>query len=247
MSVLTQDTQAKKRTLEGHITAFKTTPFKGGFATKAVFRTNDATLICLWQHKTNVDIFNLADTYALTGAIKKRGDRLYMIQPEVTLMQPESPAALEHIQSNASPTPTKRKKPGVVSKIAGVVVGLFILAALFGSPSEPAITSTNNKTAKTNSTPLTTNTETVSPTPEPIASPALAPLPTPAPTPVAPTPAPQSSCDPNYSGACVPIASDVDCAGGSGNGPAYVAGPVRVIGSDIYKLDADRNGIGCES
>src|SRR5262249_2690692 len=28
-------------------------------------------------------------------------------------------------------------------------------------------------------------------------------------------------CDPNYSGACVPIASDVDCAGGSGNGPAY--------------------------
>ncbi|WP_431606782.1 hypothetical protein [Mycolicibacterium neoaurum] len=27
-------------------------------------------------------------------------------------------------------------------------------------------------------------------------------------------------CDPNYSGACVPIASDVDCAGGSGNGPA---------------------------
>ena len=34
---------------------------------------------------------------------------------------------------------------------------------------------------------------------------------------------PQSSkCDPNYSG-CVPIASDVDCAGGSGNGPAYVA------------------------
>lgn len=56
-----------------------------------------------------------------------------------------------------------------------------------------------------------------------------------------------SGCDPNYSGACVPIASDVDCAGGSGNGPAYVAGPVYVIGIDIYKLDADGNGIGCES
>jgi uncharacterized protein YabE (DUF348 family) len=26
-------------------------------------------------------------------------------------------------------------------------------------------------------------------------------------------------CDRNYSGACVPVASDVDCAGGSGNGP----------------------------
>jgi hypothetical protein len=54
-------------------------------------------------------------------------------------------------------------------------------------------------------------------------------------------------CDPNYSGACVPIASDVDCAGGSGNGPAYVQGPVRVIGRDIYGLDADGDGIGCES
>ena len=54
------------------------------------------------------------------------------------------------------------------------------------------------------------------------------------------------SCDPNYSGACVPIASDVDCAGGSGNGPAYVEGPVTVIGTDIYGLDSDGDGIGCE-
>ena len=53
-------------------------------------------------------------------------------------------------------------------------------------------------------------------------------------------------CDPNYSGACVPIASDVDCAGGSGNGPAYVQGPVQVVGTDIYGLDRDGDGIGCE-
>jgi hypothetical protein len=53
-------------------------------------------------------------------------------------------------------------------------------------------------------------------------------------------------CDPNYSGACVPIASDVDCAGGSGNGPAYVQGPVQVVGTDIYGLDADGDGTGCE-
>jgi hypothetical protein len=44
----------------------------------------------------------------------------------------------------------------------------------------------------------------------------------------------------------VPIASDVDCAGGSGNGPAYVSGPVRVIGDDVYGLDSDKDGIGCE-
>lgn len=55
-----------------------------------------------------------------------------------------------------------------------------------------------------------------------------------------------SNCDPNYSGACVPIDTDVDCAEGSGNGPSYVKGPVKVIGSDIYGLDSDHDGLGCE-
>jgi hypothetical protein len=63
-----------------------------------------------------------------------------------------------------------------------------------------------------------------------------------------PPPAPANNgCDPNYDGACVPIASDVDCAGGSGNGPAYVAGPVRIIGVDIYDLDRDGDGIACDT
>ncbi len=57
--------------------------------------------------------------------------------------------------------------------------------------------------------------------------------------------APAGGCDPNYT-PCVPIASDVDCAAGSGNGPAYVQGRVTVIGEDIYGLDADNDGIGCE-
>lgn len=60
-------------------------------------------------------------------------------------------------------------------------------------------------------------------------------------------PAPTNNCDPNYTGVCVPIASDVDCSSGSGNGPAYVRGPVRVVGTDIYDLDRDGNGIGCEN
>lgn len=59
-------------------------------------------------------------------------------------------------------------------------------------------------------------------------------------------PAAPSGCDPNYAGPCVPVASDVDCAGGSGNGPAYVRGPVTVVGSDIYGLDRDGDGVGCE-
>ncbi|RAX43692.1 hypothetical protein DQ354_19430 [Arthrobacter sp. AQ5-06] len=68
-----------------------------------------------------------------------------------------------------------------------------------------------------------------------------------APAPVQPAaPAAPSGCDRNYAGACVPVASDVDCAGGSGNGPAYVRGPVTVVGSDIYGLDRDGDGVGCE-
>jgi hypothetical protein len=52
-------------------------------------------------------------------------------------------------------------------------------------------------------------------------------------------------CNPNYD-PCVPIASDVDCAGGRGNGPAYVSGPVQVVGTDVYGLDRDRDGVGCD-
>jgi resuscitation-promoting factor RpfB len=53
-------------------------------------------------------------------------------------------------------------------------------------------------------------------------------------------------CNPNYD-PCVPNASDVDCAGGSGNGPEYITGPIRVIGSDPYDLDRDNDGIACDS
>lgn len=52
-------------------------------------------------------------------------------------------------------------------------------------------------------------------------------------------------CTPGYS-PCIPPGPDVDCAGGSGNGPRYVQGPVYVTGSDPYRLDADHDGIGCE-
>ena len=55
-----------------------------------------------------------------------------------------------------------------------------------------------------------------------------------------------TKCDKNYSGGCVPIAADVDCLGGSGNGPKFVRGPVYVVGYDTYGLDRDKDGIGCE-
>jgi hypothetical protein len=67
------------------------------------------------------------------------------------------------------------------------------------------------------------------------------------PPPPAPVPAPKTGgCHASYTGACVPIASDVDCAGGSGNGPEYVSGPLRVVGPDIYDLERDGDGIACD-
>ena len=51
-----------------------------------------------------------------------------------------------------------------------------------------------------------------------------------------------AGCDYNP---CLPPASDYDCEGGSGDGPEYT-GIVEVIGTDIYGLDADGDGIGCE-
>ncbi|PPI56389.1 Excalibur domain protein [Rathayibacter toxicus] len=54
-----------------------------------------------------------------------------------------------------------------------------------------------------------------------------------------------ASCDPNYADACVPIAKDVDCKGGTGDGPMYLEGQARVIGKDVYGLDKDKDGIAC--
>ena len=58
-------------------------------------------------------------------------------------------------------------------------------------------------------------------------------------------PAADEGCHPSYSG-CVPITSDVDCAGGSGDGPEYTDF-VEVTGPDEYDLDSDGDGTACES
>jgi hypothetical protein len=97
-------------------------------------------------------------------------------------------------------------------------------------------------------TPVPTSTPTVSlgPTQTQTSIPTATSTATQTPPPFTPTPAP-AACHPSYSGACLlPDASDYDCVGGVGNGP-YYTGQVRVTGPDVFELDADGNGIGCDS
>jgi hypothetical protein len=42
------------------------------------------------------------------------------------------------------------------------------------------------------------------------------------------------------------VGRDVDCGGKGGDGPVFVQGPFEVVGSDVYGLDADGDGIACE-
>jgi hypothetical protein len=56
------------------------------------------------------------------------------------------------------------------------------------------------------------------------------------------------TCTPGYSPCIVLKSTDVDCYGGSGNGPRYTRPGVvyQVTGRDRYGLDADNDGKGCE-
>jgi micrococcal nuclease len=76
---------------------------------------------------------------------------------------------------------------------------------------------------------------------------------TPVPQRIAPVPQPtsppeeRSGCHPSYPDICLAMdKGDYDCAGGSGNGPNYVRGPIRVLPPDPFDLDRDGDGIGCE-
>lgn len=137
--------------------------------------------------------------------------------------------------------PVRPRRWGVQKPAWAAVATLIVVAGCAseeptGAPVSVSASPTPAETSPPPSSPP-------SPTPSPPPPPPPPPKPKPEPEPRA-----ASQCHPNYSGACVPIASDVDCEGGNGNGPAYVQGPVNVIGEDVYGLDGkDNDGLGCES
>jgi hypothetical protein len=176
---------------------------------------------------------------------------------EITLRLPR---AAEAAVTAAAPVQGAAPRGGLFSShrpawIAAAIVVIVFFAAMAGTDDEPAQPSTaadypvSTTTTTTTTPPATTTTTPAAPkaAPKPVAPKPKPVVPKPAaPKPVVPAPAPPAStCDPNYGG-CVPVASDVDCAGGSGNGPAYATGPVDVIGDDVYDLDRDADGVACE-
>lgn len=70
------------------------------------------------------------------------------------------------------------------------------------------------------------------PAPKPTQKPSPKPAPSPKLVP------PSNNCMAGYS-PCLPVVADLDCAD--------INGPVIVTGSDPYRLDRDKDGIGCES
>jgi hypothetical protein len=111
--------------------------------------------------------------------------------------------------------------------------------------------STVKQASVTTAAPTTTAKPYVAPTTaKPYVAPTTAKPYTPPPTspPATNPPASQQApCHPSYT-PCIPDqGTDVDCAGGSGDGPRYVQGPVQVHGPDEYRLDNDGDGVGCTS
>lgn len=124
----------------------------------------------------------------------------------------------------------------------GIIFGVIIVTSMIDSNSDPTV-SPSQSSNQDQYNPLSKPTElnTIQPseqnsynlTPEPVK---LNPIEV----------KQQPNCHPSYSGVCLnPNANDYDCAGGSGNGP-YYTGRVRVVGPDVFGLDRDKDGWGCE-
>lgn len=160
-------------------------------------------------------------------------------------------------------------RAGWIGVVIAFVLGVVVTAAVAGgNQTNTAATGTPTTAAAT--TPLATTVTTSPPTTElvtttaaPTTSPPTTHKPTPTtrkPTPTtrhrppttrkppATTSAPARNCDPAYPDACLRDGiGDYDCAGGSGNGPNYVDGPITVRAPDPFGLDSDGDGVGCES
>lgn len=149
------------------------------------------------------------------------------------------------------PRPGESPNPyGPSQRVAGLRVAAGLLAAI-GAWIVVGIVTAHDPSERVSAERSTTRADRVPATEiPPSTAPPTAPPTTVAPTTLATTTtAPPTTqlpnCNPNYD-PCVPNASDVDCPEGTGDGPGIAPGEVRVIGADVYALDADGDGFGCD-
>lgn len=145
-------------------------------------------------------------------------------------------------QTGQAATPSPKKPRRFKLWLIVGSLAFFGIAAAAGNHSSPTPASPSPPP------PVITPQPTPKPQPTPSAPAPTPPTPVPQPAPKAvtskPAPVPQptpppSNCNPNYSG-CVPnVSYDLNCPD--------IGHQVRVIGTDVYHLDADHDGTGCDS
>ena len=212
---------------------------------------------------TTVGIGALALALMFGSAGRASPDDAPVPQPSVgsTTVSPTRTSTSPSVTTTSTPTPTPSTESDVTTTVTEVVAipfakqtlddgalakGKTVVRTAGRDGSKTMTWLVRTKTGVEVSRTLSGEQVTRAPVTEVTAVGTRAPTAASTPKPASTTAASSAKCDPNYSGACVPIASDVDCAGGSGNGPAYVRGPVQVVGTDVYGLDSDNDGIGCE-
>ena len=122
-----------------------------------------------------------------------------------------------------------------VSTAEGFTPGGTYLATLYALPPDPGPISTLTPVPPALPTPSPRPTTKIK-TKKPSGATTMAPR--------ASQSSPALECTPGYD-PCLPPSSDYDCNGGGGNGPSF-ADRVIVTGPDIYELDRDGDGVGCD-
>jgi len=156
-------------------------------------------------------------------------------------------------QSSTPATPTPTDRPAVLPNLVGSTLaqaqtaltarGLRWKTSYRASRLQPGTVITQSRKDGTAIPPGTVIVLVIASAPPP---PPLPPPPLPPPPPPPPA-VPASNCDPSYPEVCLHDGiGDYDCAGGSGNGPNYVDGPIKVLPPDPFDLDRDGDGTGCE-
>jgi hypothetical protein len=189
----------------------------------------------------------------MSGVLKRNLGGVLAVLCAVALLgcepQEASGAAAGVVEFDNAPTtlPSTSTEPDLQPLAATPATTTTALApAATAAVTAPPVTAPPVTAPAATAPPLTSPPVTAPPvTAPPVTAPPATMPPVQAPQPLVVIPQ-NNGCDPHYTG-CVPIDSDVDCAGGTGNGPSYAHGPVNVIGSDIYDLDRDGDGVACQN